>query len=171
MRKIAFLLALTMSFIGLQAQEYYINLHQSGQVVYQNNVNGINTMNFQGNPASLYINGVSTFPVTAFDSITFVLQEPPQPGDAVTITYNGSAVSIDNPYANDGIDVTNHGADVTVYSTKAGASYLVEGTSSNGSLRSSKPPAFMRFCSLDLFLTICLRALSLSGPFLCIRLS
>ena len=142
MRKFAFLLALTMSFIGLQAQEYYINLHQSGQVIYQNNVNGINNMNFQGNPASLYINGVSIVPVSAFDSITFVLQEPPQPGDAVTITYNGSAVSIDNPYANDGIDVTNNGADVTVYSTKAGASYLVEGSSSNGSLTIYSNSAF-----------------------------
>ena len=86
MRKIAFLLALMMSFIGLQAQEYYINLHQSGQVIYQNNVSGINNMNIQGSPASLYINGVSTFPISAFDSITFVLQEPPQPGDAVIIT-------------------------------------------------------------------------------------
>ena len=142
MRKFAFLLALTMSFIGLQAQEYYINLHQSGQVIYQNNVNGINNMNFQGNPASLYINGVSIVPVSAFDSITFMLQEPPQPGDAVTITYNGSAVSIDNPYANDGIDVTNNGADVTVYSTKAGASYLVEGSSSNGSLTIYSNSAF-----------------------------
>ena len=142
MRKFAFLLALTMSFIGLQAQEYYINLHQSGQVIYQNNVNGINNMNFQGNPASLYINGVSIVPVSAFDSITFVLQEPPQPGDAVTVTYNGSAVSIDNPYANDGIDVTNNGADVTVYSTKAGASYLVEGSSSNGSLTIYSNSAF-----------------------------
>ena len=142
MRKIAFLLALTMSFIGLQAQEYYINLHNSGQVIYQNNVNGINSMYFQGNPASLYINGVSIVPVSAFDSITFVLQEPPQPGDAVTLTYNGSAVSIDNPYANEGIDITNNGADVTVYSTKAGASYLVEGSSSNGSLTIYSNSAF-----------------------------
>ena len=132
MRKIAFLLALMMSFIGLQAQEYYINLHQSGQVIYQNNVSGINNMNIQGNPSSLYINGVSTFPISAFDSITFVLQEPPQPGDAVIITYNGSTVTVSNPYPD--IDVTTNGADVTVYSSMAGASYLVEGSSSNGSL-------------------------------------
>lgn len=132
MRKIAFLLALMMSFIGLQAQEYYINLHQSGQVIYQNNVSGINNMNIQGSPASLYINGVSTFPISAFDSITFVLQEPPQPGDAVIITYNGSTATVSNPYPN--IDVTTNGADVTVYSSMAGASYLVEGSSSNGSL-------------------------------------
>ncbi|MBQ4222881.1 MAG: carbohydrate-binding domain-containing protein, partial [Prevotella sp.] len=140
MRKIAFLLALMMSFIGLQAQEYYINLHQSGQVIYQNNVSGINNMNIQGSPASLYINGVSTFPISAFDSITFVLQEPPQPGDAVIITYNGNTATVSNPYPD--IDVTTNGADVTVYSSMAGASYLVEGSSSNGSLTIYSNSAF-----------------------------
>ena len=134
MRKTAILLALLISCIGLHAQEYYINLHQSGQVIYQNNVNGINSMNFQGNPASLYINGVSTFPISAFDSITFVLQEPPQPGDAVTITYNGNTATVVNPYASDGVSVTGNGADITVNSTKSGVSYFVEGSSSNGSL-------------------------------------
>ena len=134
MRKTAILLALMMSFIGLQAQEYYINLHQSGQVIYQNNVNGINSMNFQGNPASLYVNGVNIVPVSAFDSITFVLQEPPQPGDAVTITYNGNTATVVNPYASDGVSVTSNGADIMVNSTKAGVTYFVEGNSSNGSL-------------------------------------
>ena len=138
MKKIAFLLALIMSCIGLQAQEYYINLHQSGNVMFQNNVNEINNMYFQGgNPSSLFINtsnGINSFPISAFDSITFVLQEPPQPGDAVTITYSNNAVSIINPYENDGVSVSNNGADVTVNSTKAGVSYLVTGSSSNGSL-------------------------------------
>lgn len=138
MRKIAFLMALIMSCIGLQAQEYYINLHQSGQVTYQNNVNEIQNMSFQGNnPSSLLINtssGTNTFPITAFDSITFVLQNPPQPGDAVTISFNGSAVSINNPYANSGVTVSNNGANVTVNSTKAGVSYVVTGSSTNGSL-------------------------------------
>lgn len=134
MRKIAFLLALMMSFIGLQAQEYYINLHQSGQVIYQNNVSGINNMNIQGSPASLYINGASTFPISAFDSITFVLQEPPQPGDAVAISYNGNTVSVTNPYSDQGVEVNANGADVTVYSTMVGVPYFVTGNSSNGSL-------------------------------------
>ena len=137
MRKLAILAALLIGCIGLQAQEYYINLHQSGQVTYQNNVNEINNMVFQGNPASFLINtdnGTNTFPITAFDSITFILQNPPQPGDAVTITYNGSAVTVDNPYANEGVEVSHNGADVIVNSTKTGVSYWITGYSSNGSL-------------------------------------
>lgn len=137
MRKYAFLLALVLGCISLQAQEYYINLHQSGQVMYQNNVNGIDNMYFQGSPTSLLINsssGTNSFPVTAFDSITFVLQEPPQPGDGVVITYNGSTATVTNPYANQGVDVTISGAEVTVYSTMASVSYLATGHSSNGSL-------------------------------------
>ena len=104
MRKLAFLAALLISCIGLQAQEYYIYLFNSGQVTYTTNVNEINSLQFQGNaPANLLINGnggTNSIPLTAFDSITFMLQYPPQPGDNVMITYNGSAVSIDNPYAN-----------------------------------------------------------------------
>ena len=138
MRKIAFFLALMMSVIGLQAQDYYINLHQSGQVLFQNNVNEIENLYFQGsNPTSIHINtnnGVNSFHVTDFDSITFVLQEPPQPGDAVTITYNGNAATVVNPYASTGVEVSTSGANVTVSSTKVGVNYVVTGNSSNGSL-------------------------------------
>ena len=138
MKKIALFLVLLTCCISLRAQEYYINLHQSGHVMYQNNVNEISNIYFEGsNPTSILINqqtGINSFPITAFDSITFVLQEPPQPGDAVTITYNGGAASIVNPYAGDGVSVSNNGADVTVNSTKAGVNYFVTGTSTNGSL-------------------------------------
>ncbi|MBR4146740.1 MAG: carbohydrate-binding domain-containing protein [Bacteroidales bacterium] len=146
MRKLAFLAALLISCIGLQAQEYYINLHQSGQVIYQNNVNEINNLYFQGSsPTSLYFNtngGINAFPVTAFDSITFVLQEVPQPGDAVTITYSNSSVSVVNPYADEGIEVTSNDANVTVNSTKAGVNYFVTGSSTNGSLTIYSNSAF-----------------------------
>ena len=138
MRKLTFLAALLISCIGLQAQEYYINLHQSGQVMYQNNVNEINSMYLGGNnPTSFNINtnsGINSFPVTAFDSITFVLQEPPQLGDTVTIYYNGNTATIVNPYNNDGVSVSNNGSDVTVNSTKTGVCYRVSGSSTNGSL-------------------------------------
>ena len=135
MRKYAFLLTLILGCISLQAQEYYINLHQSGTVLYQNSVNSINSMSFQGSsPASLNINGTNSFPITAFDSITFVWQEAPQPGDNVTITFNGNTASVTNPYANQGLEVNHSGADVTVYSTIADVNYVVTGTSDNGSL-------------------------------------
>ena len=139
MRKTAFLLALVLSCISLQAQqEYYLYLFQSGQVTYTTNVNEINNLQFQGNsPANLLINGnggTNSIPLTAFDSITFMLQVPPQPGDDVMIAYNGNTVTVTNPYEGQGVDVSTNGADVTVYSTMTGVSYLVTGASSNGSL-------------------------------------
>ena len=140
MRKLAFLAVLLISCIGLRAQDYvyYICLDKSGQLVYMNNVNEISSLSFQGsNPVTLNINttnGINAFPVTAFDSISFVFQPTPQPGDAVEITYNGNAASIVNPYANNGVSVTNNGANVTVNSTMAGVNYNVSGNSSNGSL-------------------------------------
>ena len=138
MRKIALFIALLMGCISLQAQEYYINLHQSGQVTYESGVNAVSNMSFQGSyPASLTINdanGTQVFPVTAFDSITFVYHEPPQVGDEVVITYHGNTASIVNPFANDGVSVSANGANVTVNSTRAEVPYIVTGSSSNGSL-------------------------------------
>lgn len=136
MKKLALLLVLLTSFVGLQAQEYYLNLHQSGQVIHQNSVNGINNMIFQGSPASLLINsnnGTFSFPVSAFDSITFVYQEAPALGDTVVINYIGNAVSVTNPFP-DGVSVTSTGANVTVYSIQTDVPYLLTGSSTNGSL-------------------------------------
>ena len=135
MKKIALLMALVLGCISLQAQEYHLKLHQSGTVLYQNSVNSINSMSFQGsNPVSLNINDTNAFPITAFDSITFVWQEAPQPGDNVMITYNGSTVTVTNPYESQGVEVSNNGANVTVHSTMADVGYLVTGHSTNGSL-------------------------------------
>ena len=138
MRKYAFLLALVLGYVSLPAQEYYIYLYQSGQVTYTTNVNEINSMQFQGNsPASLLINGnggTNSIPLTSFDSINFMLHTPPQPGDAVAITYYGSTVSVNNPFADQGVEVNTSGADVTVYSTMANVPYFVSGNSNNGSL-------------------------------------
>ena len=131
MRKLAILAALLISCIGLQAQEqeYYIYLFHSGQVTYTTNVNEINNLQFQGtSPTNLLINGnggTNSIPLTSFDSITFMLQYPPQPGDAVVITYNGNAVTIDNPYANEGVEVSHNGADVIINSMKSSVSYCI----------------------------------------------
>ena len=100
MRKTLLLMALLLACMGLSAQNYHINLHNNGSVVYDNDVNNISEIRFQGShPANMLINGesgTSTFSITQFDSITFVKQEePPVPpaGDTVYIVYNGSSVS------------------------------------------------------------------------------
>ena len=157
MRK-TLLAALLLAFMGLNAQNYHINLHHSGSVVYDNDINTISDIRFQGSqPANMLINGESgtmTFPLTAFDSITFVKQEePPQPpaGDTVYITYDGSSVEVINPFSNNGVTVSTSSANVTVNSTMVNVPYVVSGTSSNGSFTIySTSPFYLALNSLSL---------------------
>lgn len=138
MRRTFFIMAFLLACMGLNAQNYHINIHNNGSVIYDNNVNSIDDIRFQGSqPANMLINdesGTTSFPITQFDSITFVKQEEPPAGDTVYITYNGSSVSVVNPFSNDGVTVSTNSANVTVNSTKANVPYVVSGTSSNGSL-------------------------------------
>ena len=82
--------------------------------------------------------GITTFPLTAFDSITFVKEELPPVGDTVYITYNGSTVNVVNPFSNDGVTVSTSNANVTVNATMANVPYVISGSSSNGSLTDRK---------------------------------
>ena len=138
MRKTLFLLAFLLGCIGLNAQNYNINLHHSGSVVYDNSVSNINDIQFQGSqPANMLINtanGTDAFYLNAFDSITFVQQGEPPAGDVVYITYNGVSVETVNPFSNSGVSIATNGANVTVSSTKDNVPYVVSGSSNNGSL-------------------------------------
>ena len=131
-------MALLLACMGLSAQNYHINLHNNGSVIYDNDVNTIDEIRFQGHqPANMLINGQNgtlTFPLSAFDSITFVKEELPPAGDTVFIIYNGSNVNVVNPFSNNGVTVSTSNANVTVNSTMANVPYVVSGSSSNGSL-------------------------------------
>ena len=136
MKKIAFLLTLMISCLGLQAQDYYINLHTAGQVMFQSNVNQVDNMNFQGNnPASLNINLANdtySFPITAFDSITFDLQSPAQLGDTVMVNYDGTTATVQNPFPSN-VFVTISGAKVTISSiSTSNIVYCLSGTAEPG---------------------------------------
>ena len=102
MRRTLLLLAFLLGCIGLNAQEYHINLHKDNTVVYDNAVSDIHEIRFEGSqPANMLLNagcGYSVFPLTDFDSITFVIQELPPAGDTVYIIYNGNSVSVVNPF-------------------------------------------------------------------------
>ena len=139
-------MALLLASLGLNAQNYHINIHNNGSVIYDNDVNAISDIRFQGSqPANMLINGetgTNTFPITAFDSITFVKQEVPPAGDTVYIIYNGSSVSVTNPFSSNGVTVTNNGANVTVNSTMANVPYVVSGSSTNGSLTMHSTTSF-----------------------------
>ena len=159
MRKSFILFAFLLGCIGLQAQEYHINLHRSGSVIHDNDVNEITEIVFQGHgPSMMVINaesGTYSFPITEFDSITFFQKDPtpPEPpaGDTVYITFNGSSVSVVNPFASTGVTVTNTGAEVVVNSMLVNVPYVVSGSSSNGSLiMYSTNNFFMALSSLSL---------------------
>ena len=138
MRKTLFITALLLACISLNAQDYHINLHNNGSVIYDNNVNTISDIRFQGSqPTNMLINAesdITTFPFSAFDSITFVREELPPEGDTVYIIYNGSSVNVVNPFANNGVTISMSSANVSVNSTMANVPYVVSGSSSNGSL-------------------------------------
>ena len=146
MRKTLLIMALLLACMGLSAQDYHINLHNNGAVIYDNVVNNINDIRFQGHqPTNILINegnGTITIPITQFDSITFVREEFPPAGDTVYITYSGSSVNIVNPFSNEGVMVATNGANVTVNSTKANVPYIVSGNSTNGSLTMNSSNAF-----------------------------
>ena len=155
MRKTLFILAFLLGCIGLSAQNYHINLHNGGSVVYDNDVNTIDDIRFQGSqPANMLINGQNgtiAFPINTFDSITFVREELPPAGDTVYITYSGSSVNVINPFSNNGVTVSTSNANVTVNSTMANVPYVVSGTSSNGSLTLySSSPFYLALSSLSL---------------------
>ena len=135
MKRAALTLAILFCCFGLYAQNYNMNLHHSGSVIYTEDVSNINRIHFEGSmPANMLINGTTSFPITAFDSITFVLQELPPAGDTVYIIYNGNSVNVVNPFSNSGVEVSTSSANVTVNSTTANVPYVVSGTSTNGSL-------------------------------------
>ena len=138
MRKTLFIMAFLLGCIGLNAQNYHINLHNNGSVIYDNDVNDIHEIHFEGSqPAQMFLQagcGISVFPITQFDSITFVREEFPPAGDTVYITYNGSSVNVVNPFSNDGVTVSTSSANVTVNSTKANVPYVISGNSTDGSL-------------------------------------
>ena len=155
MRKTLLILAFLLGCMGLNAQDYHINLHNNGSVVYDNDVNTIEDIRFQGSqPANMLINaqyGTTTFPLSAFDSITFVIEGLPPVGDTVYIIYNGSSVNVVNPFSSDGVTVSTSGANVTVNSTMANVPYVVSGSSSNGSLTfNSSNSFFMALNNLSL---------------------
>ena len=107
MRKTLLIMALLLACMGLSAQNYHINLHNNGSVMFDKDVNAINDIHFQGSqPANILINGATgttAIPLTAFDSITFVKQDAPPAGDTVYITYSGSSVNIVNPFSDEGV--------------------------------------------------------------------
>ena len=134
MRKTLFIIALLLACIGLSAQNYHMQVFNNAFTLYNKDVNTVEDFRFNGE--HMFINdedGGRTLNVRDIDSIIFRL-ETPHTGDTVYITYNGNSVSVDNPFADDGVNVNVNGAFVNVESWRQDVPYVVSGSSDNGQL-------------------------------------
>ena len=103
-------------------------------MLYDKDVSTIEEFRFNGE--HMFINddnGCNTLNIRDIDSIIF-RQESPHTGDTVYITYNGNSVTVDNPFADDGVQIHTDGAFVDVESWRMDVPYVVSGSSDNGRL-------------------------------------
>ena len=120
--------------ISLPAQEI-LHLYNGSSVIFEKSVSEIDSIHFQGSQSTFNLgNSYQTFPISIVDSITFSNES--LLGDEIYITWNGNNVNIINPYANNGVNITNDGAKVTVTvtSTVQDIVYHLSGSSSDGYL-------------------------------------
>ena len=151
MRKTLFIMAFMLGCIGLSAQEYHMKVINTAFVLYDEEVNNIEDFHFAN--SQMFINdqsGGNTLNIRHIDSIIFV-KESPHIGDTVFITYNGNSVTVDNPFADDGVQITTEGAFVDVESWRMDVPYVVSGSSDNGRLiYYSMMPFHLTFDNLSL---------------------
>ena len=134
MRKSLIIIALLLGCISLNAQEYHMKVFNTSFILDYKYVSTIEEFRFNGE--HMFINddnGGSTLNIRDIDSIVF-RQESPHTGDTVYITYNGNSVTVDNPFADDGVQIHTDGAFVDVESWRMDVPYVVSGSSDNGRL-------------------------------------
>lgn len=133
-KTIVFTLAILLA-VSLHAQEI-LHLYHGNNVVFEKSVSEIDSIHFLGNVSVFsYQNDYMTFPTSDVDSITFS-DDSLMSGDEIYITWNGDNVNIVNPFANNGVSITNNGAKVTVTvtSTVQDIVYHLSGSTSDGYL-------------------------------------
>lgn len=148
--------------LGGHAQQREVIVHSNGQQVHTFTTTGTNRMFFRGGNAIFTHNG-DEWPIAVgqLDSITFGWSDPDNDldtvavnlADAVTITWDGSTVSVTNPYASQ-IGITHNGGHVVINSTidETDITYILRGTSSDGSVTMTTNKKFL-FCLDGLQLT------------------
>ena len=134
MRKTLFIAAFLLSCIGLSAQDYHMKVFNNAFLLYDNDVNTIEEFHFDGSRMIINDEGGGHYlNIRDIDSITFNM-EAPHIGDTVRITFNGNSVMVDNPFADDGVQINTDGAFVDVESWRMDVPYVVSGSSDNGRL-------------------------------------
>lgn len=132
-RTVSVILFLTL-VVSLPAQEI-LHLYNGNSVIFEKSVSEIDSIHFQGSQSIFNFGNTNlTFPVSIVDSITFSNES--LLGDDIYIIWNGNSVNVINPYANNGVTITNEGAKVTVTvtSTIQDIVYHLSGSSSDGYL-------------------------------------
>ncbi len=128
-----FLLLLAASVALFVWAENRMNFFLEGGLFESINLSQIDTIRFSN--GNIVVEGAGkSYAVTKVDSATFTLEDAPQvAGDTVFVTYNGSSVTVDNPFAE--VAVATDGANVTITSNaqKKGIVYYLSGASTVGS--------------------------------------
>lgn len=135
MKKVALTILSVCMLCTSWAQEL-LHLYNGGNVVFEKAITDIDSIHFH-NGSSIFScsNDYRIFNTASIDSITFSSDTLAAAND-IYITYNGNSVSVINPLAASGINITTAGADVTVLST-AGIQdvvYHISGNTGDGSL-------------------------------------
>ena len=135
MKKVALTILSVCLLCTSWAQEL-LHLYNGGNVVFEKAITDIDSIHFH-NGSSIFScrNDYRIFNIAVMDSITFSSDTLMASRD-IYITYNGNTVSVINPLAASGINITTAGADVTVLST-AGIQdvvYHISGSTGDGSL-------------------------------------
>ena len=130
-----FLLYLGLIFsVTILAQEK-IYIYKTDRTSTELTISKIDSIYFSADGAKAYFrvgDQLSEYTVSELDSISFASS-----AKTITVTYNGTSATVNNPLAQSGVSVTVNGADVTVNSTLDDNDiiYSLKGTSTEGSFK------------------------------------
>lgn len=136
MKKIYTSILLLITVIALFATDYLIIYQKDSTATYINRAT-IDSIKFSTDQTQLLTHissNVTNYTLSNIDSILFATIAS---DETIRIIYNGSSVSVTNPFENKGVNIAVSGANVTINSTIADKelTYNVSGNSSNGFLK------------------------------------
>lgn len=125
-----------LAFIAAANAQSIMHVHKGSNVIFEKSISQVDSIKFQGsNTVFNFNNDYMVFPVTDIDSVTFSDDTLLSQND-IYITWLGDQVSVINPLANNGVDITSDGAQITVNVTSnlQDVVYHLSGSTSDGYL-------------------------------------
>lgn len=147
MKKLFILIICFITVVSLSGQGRIL-FYNGNNVIYNKLIENVDSVNFTNNVSIVHNNigdAPFQFPVVGIDSITFISGDVPEDTSrTIYIIYNGNDVTVINPLANQGINITTNGADVTVNGNSGiqDVTYHLSGTTTDGSLVLSSDERF-----------------------------